>query len=105
MHKRRRETFIRAWRKHRGYTLENLAERIGVTHPTLSRVERGLLPFNQDLLELLAEQLMCEPADLLMRDPTDPNGIWSIWDNAKPGERRQIVELAKVIVGKTGAAD
>jgi hypothetical protein len=36
-----------------------------------------------------------------MRDPTDPDAIWSIWDQAKPGQRRQIVEIAKTLV-KTG---
>ncbi len=93
--------FVREWRKHRGYSLERLAEMIGTTHATLSRIERGLLPYNQPFLERAAEMLMCEPADLLMRNPEDPEGIWSIWDRAKPGERRQIVEIAKTLL-RTG---
>ncbi|MBV9220648.1 MAG: helix-turn-helix transcriptional regulator [Methylobacteriaceae bacterium] len=97
----RQHIFLREWRQHRGYTLEQLAGMIGTTHATLSRIERGQLPYNQGFLERAAEMLMCEPADLLVRNPEDPDGIWSIWERAKPGERRQIVEIAKTLL-RTG---
>lgn len=93
-----RPTFIRNWRKHRGYTLERLADMIGTSHATLSRIERGIVPYNQKLLERAAEALSCEPADLIMRDPLDPDGIWSIWDQAGKGERAKIVDMVKVLV-------
>ena len=99
--KRHRRTFIRDWRQSRGLTLEQLANRIGITHASLSRIERGLQPYSQPLLEAIAHALQTDPASLLTRDPTDPEGIWSIWDRAKPGERRQIVEIAKTLI-KTG---
>lgn len=63
--------FIKKWRKHRGFTLEALAAVIGSTHATLSRIERGKLPYNEDILEKLAWRLKCTPADLLGRDPAD----------------------------------
>ncbi len=66
----RRPTFIRAWRKYRGHTLETLAEQIGMIHASLSRIERGEQPYTQDSLELLADALKCEPADLLALDPS-----------------------------------
>jgi transcriptional regulator with XRE-family HTH domain len=91
-------TFIRQWREHRGLTLEQLASRIGTTHASLSRVERGLQPYNQPLLEAVAEALRTDAASLIMRNPADPEGIWSVWDNAKPAERRQIVEIAKTLL-------
>jgi transcriptional regulator with XRE-family HTH domain len=100
-------TFIRQWRESRSMTLEVLAERVGeriggMTHASLSRIERGLQPYSQPVLEALAEELTGgDVASLLMRDPGDPNAIWSIWDQAKPGERRMIVDIAKTIV-KTG---
>lgn len=93
--------FIRAWRKHRNLTLEQLADRLGVTHGALSQLERGITNYTQPMIEALADALQCEPADLIMRDPSDPDGIWSIWDHAKPGERRQIVDVAKALL-KTG---
>ncbi len=96
-----RRTFIRQWREFRNLTLEQLADRIGTTHASLSRIERGLQPYSQPTLEALAEALMTDAASLLMRDPSDPDGIWSIWEQAKPGERRMIVDLAKTVT-KTG---
>lgn len=62
--------FIKKWRKYRGYTLEALAADVGSTHATLSRIERGLSPYSQEILEKLAWALKCTPADLLARDPT-----------------------------------
>jgi transcriptional regulator with XRE-family HTH domain len=100
-------TFIRQWRESRAMTLEVLAERVGeriggMTHASLSRIERGIQPYSQPILEAIAEELTGgDVASLLMRDPSDPNAIWSIWDQAKPGERQMIVDIAKTIV-KTG---
>jgi transcriptional regulator with XRE-family HTH domain len=84
--------FIRSWRKHRGYTLEQLAEMIGVTHGALSQLERGAINYTQPMLEALAEALACEPADLIMRDPASE--IWSIYDTLEklPKEDREQVE-------------
>ena len=88
-----KRTFIREWRKHRDLTLEDLAARVGVTHGTLSRIERGLLPYSQYQLESLAEQLDTDPASLLMRNPRDPEGIWSVWDRVPLTDRTKAVTL------------
>lgn len=98
-----RVTYIRAWRESRGLSLEALAERVDTTHATLSRIERGLIPYSQPLLERIAEELNTDPASLLMRNPEDPEGLWSLWDQAKPGERAKIVGIAKTILDKTGS--
>ena len=39
-----------------------------------------------------------------MRDPTDTDAPWSLWDQAKQGEREQIISMMKIIIGKTGTA-
>ena len=88
--KSRQKTYLRAWRLHRGLTLEQLAERVGITHASLSRIERGHQEYKQSLLEALAAELSIDTASLLMRDPSDPEAIWSIWDQAEPAERRQL---------------
>jgi len=104
---RHRPTFIRQWREAKSMTLEALAERVGekiggMTHASLSRIERGLQPYSQPILEAIADELTGgDVASLLMRDPSDPDAIWSIWDRAKPGERKMIVDIAQTIV-KTG---
>lgn len=64
--------FIREWRKHRGHTLEELAEMIGVTHGALSQLERGAVNYTQPMLEALASALFCTPGELIEFNPLDP---------------------------------
>ncbi len=98
----RRKTFLREWRTKAGKTLEQAAEDAGMTHASLSRIERGKQDYNQSLLEFLAEYYGApDVASLLMRDPSDPDAVWSIWDQAKVGQKKTIVEVMKSIV-KTG---
>lgn len=92
-----RKHFIREWRKHRGYTQAQLAERIGIAESYVSKIESGKRRYDQPFLEAAAEALNCDTADLIMRDPSDPEGIWSIWDQLKPAERNQVVEIAKTL--------
>lgn len=94
---RQQPHFIKEWRKYRGLSQDKLAERIGVDRSYVSKIESGKKRYDQPFLEAAAEVLSCEPADLLVRNPTDPEGIWSIWDTLKPVERKQLVEMAKVI--------
>lgn len=101
----RRPTFIRAWRKHRDLTLAQLADRlqieleVDISEGQLSRIERGETPYSQDILEALAQVLRCEPADLIMRDPTHPDAIWSLIDTLKPVERDRAIAVIKALRG------
>lgn len=99
--------FLRAWRKHRGLSMEAVVEkvralvedrvlaegeegdlkRLGISQPNISRVERGEIPYNQTLLELLAEAYGTDPASLIMRNPEDPEGLWSIYDQIPAAQR------------------
>lgn len=98
----KRRHFLRAWRKHPNVgnerTLVEVAEYLGMTHGNLSKIERGLVPYNEELLDALADLYGVEPVDLLIRDPSDPERMWSIWQQAKPGQRRQIAAVAEAIV-------
>jgi transcriptional regulator with XRE-family HTH domain len=103
----RRATYIRAWRKHRGLTLQKLAERlhveleVDISEGQLSRIERAATPYSQDILEALALVLRCEPADLIMRDPTQADAIWSVYDTLKPAQRQAALEILRTL-GRTG---
>lgn len=99
-----RPTFIRQWRNHRGYSLDKLAGMVPMDKSNLSKVERGMLPYNQEMLERLADALMTDPASLLMRDPTSSGAIWSIWDRASPGERQQIEAVAQALISARKSA-
>jgi len=97
----RRVTFIRQWRIFRGYTQEQLGGMLDTSGSMISRIESGETPYTQDVLEALAEALRTDPASLLMRDPTNPEAMWSIWDQAKEAQRVMIEEVARTIL-KTG---
>lgn len=90
--------FIREWRVHRGLTQERLADRLQISTASLSRIETGRQPYTQDMLEALAAALMCEPADLIMRDPTQPGAIWSLWEQASPGQKVQIESVVRALL-------
>jgi transcriptional regulator with XRE-family HTH domain len=104
----RRPTFIRQWRESKKMSLEELAERVGkktggMTHASLSRIERGLQPYSQPILEAIADVLTSgDVAALLVLDPVESNTIWSMWARANPVERKKIVDIARTIV-KTNA--
>lgn len=94
-----KRTFIREWRKHRALTLERLAARVGVTHGTLSKIERGVLPYSQYQLETIAEALNTDPASLLMRNPLDPEGIWTVWGRIPASERARAMDVLRAFAG------
>lgn len=102
------KTYMKAWRKHRGMSLERAVERLEaeVEYPysvsQLSRVERGDQGYSQDLLEALATIYRCEPGDLIMRDPTATDAIWSLWEQLQPVQRVQLVEIGSTLK-KTGS--
>lgn len=90
--------FIAEWRDHRGLKQDQLAERLQTSKASISRIENGKQPYTQHFLEACAEALRTDPASLIMRNPLAPEAIWTIWDQAKPGQKKQIVEHAKIIV-------
>lgn len=98
--------FLKEWRKYRGLTQDQLADRADLSKGFISNLESGGREYTQATLEQLAEALRCEPADLLMRDPSKADSLWSIYDALSPPERQQAVQLIRVITGgKTGTDD
>lgn len=98
-----RPTFIRAWRKKSGKTQTDVAEFLGVSTATISQIENGETGYKQEYLEGMAYLFGCEPADLLVRDPADKEAIWSLWDNAKPAQRKQIIGIIEGLLKSSAA--
>jgi len=94
--------YLREWRKFRGYTLEGVAERIGMSHQNLGKIERGKVPYTETLIELLAEIYRTDRGSLIMRDPTVPDPMWSIYDQLAAPERKRLVERVEQEFKKTG---
>lgn len=99
-------TFIRAWRKHRGLSLSRVVDRLanlhdlGITKTSLSRIETGKQPYSQPILEALADVLETDVASLLMRDPGQPDMIWSIWDRIAPPKRDDARRILEALADK-----
>lgn len=93
----RKPFYLKEWRKHRSLTQQQLADRLDVTKGYISELERGIKRYNQDVLEALAEALVCLPADLLNRDPSEPDSIWDIWPNLTDSQRAQALAIIKAL--------
>jgi transcriptional regulator with XRE-family HTH domain len=69
--------YLLEWRKHRGLSLERLAQRLEsepggepiISRSSLNRIERGEQDYTQEVLQALAIALDCEPTDLLIVNP------------------------------------
>ena len=70
----RRRHFLREHREARKLTQEQVAEELDTSKATISRIERGELPYNQDFLELYADLLGVHPSVLLGQPPTERDG-------------------------------
>ena len=85
--------FLQQWRRHRSLTQQKLADRAGLSHSTISRLENGQTNLTRATAALLAAALMIDIADLF-RDPGDPHGVWSLARNLTklPPDQRRMVE-------------
>lgn len=107
-----KRTFVKEWREFRGLSLRRLADRLVdpttfdpiITAQSLSRIERGLQPYSQPVLEALAAALECSPGDLLDRDPNQTQAIWALWGKFNEAQRRQAIELLRVLERTSVAA-
>lgn len=102
---RRSHHFIKQWREYRGLTQEQLAERLNSSKASISRIETGDQPYTQDFLEACADALLTDPASLIMRDPSREDFIWTVWDQAKPGERKKIEAAVRGVVRARRSAE
>jgi len=111
MHTNRKPHYLREWREYRNYTLERAAAAleevsqraeflvpdrkrpVGTTHQNLGKIERGTVPYSQTLLEMLAEVYGTDPGSLIMRDPTRPEAIFSIWENLSPAKQAEAISF------------
>lgn len=63
--------YLREWRKAKGLTLIELGRLAGIDHGNLSRLERGIFPYSQGVLEKLAAALDTSPAVILTFTPAE----------------------------------
>jgi transcriptional regulator with XRE-family HTH domain len=102
----RKRTYIRAWREKRGYTLDDMIgrlEAIGlkITGASLSRIERGIQPYSQDVLEAIAGALNLNVADLVENDPNVPEAeVIDLMRHLDARELKQAESVLKAMFGE-----
>lgn len=102
----RKPTYIRAWRDARGYTLDEMVGRmaelgVAVTAASLSRIERGIQPYSQDILEAIAMALDRTPADLLENDPRVPEAeVIDFMRHLADDQKEQAAAVLKAMFAK-----
>lgn len=97
-----RRTYLREWRKYRHLTQEQAAERIGIDYSTLGRIERGLVPYSQGLLEAAALAYNCEPWDLLNADPFKEGRVIDLAQMLKGADPETVAEVVGYARGRIG---
>lgn len=106
--------FLREWREFKGFTLEELADKIetlgaernqgpsadltypdSMTHVTLSRIENGKQPYKQQLLEIIAEIYETDVASLIIRNPMIPDAPRDILDGLTDEQRSAVMSVVR----------
>lgn len=94
----RRRHFIKEWRKFRGLTQQQLADRVETVVSGISQLESGKQGYSQAMLEALASALSCEPWDLLNVDPGkegDVVDLTRLLKNATPEQKAEAIGYVK----------
>lgn len=93
---------LRAWRKFRHLTLEEVADAIGTTKAVVSQLETGRTTLSQKWLDRIAPVLNTSAGYLLDHDPNDmPTAILDVWA-AIPDENRAQALAVLETFKKTG---
>lgn len=85
---------IRAVRKARGLSLQEVAAKLGVEHTTISRLERGEMKITGEYLASLSAALECSPVEL----------IADLGDVARNDREREALELMRSMEPQAAAA-
>lgn len=95
--------FLEAWRKRRQMTLEQLAGEIGTSASVIGYLESGERGLSAKWLRKLAPALGITPGLLLDHHPSNiTDDMIEMWVGANSDEKRQIVDMAKIILKRDG---
>jgi len=96
--------YIQAWRKYRKLSLRRLAARMEntpgeemISYASLSRIEGHKQPYNETILNALAEALDCEPWMLLKVDPEKNGKVIDMLLHLPADKQSQAIKLIEVL--------
>jgi transcriptional regulator with XRE-family HTH domain len=91
-------TYFTAWRKHKKFTLRQLAKIMDITPTAISRLERGISPYDQIHLQQMSRIFGVTITDLLEKDPLRPKATAVLVDLVKKLERPADISAVKMFV-------
>jgi len=95
--------YLEAWRKRRKMTLEQLAGEIGTSPSVIGYLESGERGLSAKWLRKLAPALGITPGLLLDHHPDAiSDDMIDMWIRASNAQKQQLVDMAKVILQRTG---
>ena len=90
---------IRKLRKERGWTIAQLAERVGVSQPHMSEVERGKKNLNNHLLVRIADALKVKPHELIVTGTVPTQEEYKdLIGRLTPENRAHLVAVAEALL-------
>ncbi len=96
-------TYFKEWREHKGWTQQELADRMETTKQTVSRVESGERDWSKGYLEAFSFVIGCpRPEDPITRPPGAAITLDDMLRNAPPEVRKEIIDFANFKLQKTG---
>lgn len=87
---------IRKLRQERGWSLETLAGKVGISTPHMSQVERGLKRLNDHLIEKISGALDVEPYELLA-PRQDEHDILHVLAQLSDEDRARVRDFAEAL--------
>jgi len=94
-------TYFKEWRDWKGWSQQELADRIGTSKQTVSRVETGERDWGKGYLEAFAHVIGCpNPTDPITRPPNAPITLDDMVRDLPVEKRTQVIDFIEFV--KTG---
>ena len=97
---------IRELRQSRGWTLDDMAPKVGISVPHLSEVERGKKNLNNHLIERIASVLNVKSADIISDElPEDLAEVNEAYESLSQRRQTQLLEFARFLRAQQDTED
>lgn len=100
-HRERQRTYLKEWRDYRGRRQNEVADLLEIAPSTLSRLEAGKTPYDQDVLEKLSVIYGCDPEDLISINPNHTAAMTEVVKalrNADDETRKRALSILEVFL-------
>jgi transcriptional regulator with XRE-family HTH domain len=92
-------TYFKEWREWKGWTQQEVADRLETTTATVSRIENGARDWSKGYVEAFAHVIGCDdPADPITRPPDGPDPIMKLLRSASPEKQAEALRIVEALL-------